>query len=95
MFRVILESDVGVIAEVGQPGNEDLLCQSDESQFPLLSQIDRFSYSCFTDDMVSLLAELARLEGSDEADHIHEVYDLAERCRDAKDTVLTFTPFDE
>ncbi len=93
MIRVILESSAGKVVEIGREGNEAYLCQSDESRFPLLSQLDNCSYDVFDHtDMPQLLTELHDL-APDDFDHIREIISLAVRCRDEPGNVLSFTPF--
>ena len=95
MIRVILESQTGVIAEAGWAGDEEYLCQSDESRFPQLSQVDNVSYTTFAQsDMATLLVELNSL-GSGVDISILEVIALAKRCQKEAATFLSFTPFDE
>jgi hypothetical protein len=93
MIRVILESSAGELAVVGREGNEAILCKSDESLFPLLSQVDTCSYAVFTrNDMPQLLSELNALSPQTN-NHVREVITLACRCSGEPDTVLAFTPF--
>lgn len=93
MIRVILESSAGELAVVGCPGNEAVLCRSNESLFPLLSQVDTSSYAVFSrGDMPQLLSELNFLS-PDADEHVREVIMLARRCNAEIDTILTFTPF--
>lgn len=93
MIRVILESSTGEIAVVGREGNEAVICRSNESLFPLLSQVDTSSYAVFSrGDMPQLLLELNAISPEAQA-HVREVIALACRCSTEPDTVLTFTPF--
>jgi hypothetical protein len=93
MIRVILESASAEIAVVDQNGNEAILCQSNEPRFPLLSQVDTFSYAVFNrDDMPQLLSELETVAMETEND-LGEVISLAQRCLEEAGTTLAYTPF--
>ena len=93
MIRVILESPAGELAVVGHFGNEVFLCQSSETHFPLLSQVDNVSYAVFSRaDMPELLSELKALP-TEAVKCINEVIGLARRCHEEPETMLTFTPF--
>lgn len=101
MITIILENREGMVFHsVSFPGNEQYLIRDEEeTKFPLLSELDEFSYDVFSStDMVELITELRQVrETVAEADqtHIDEIIAMAFRCRDDKTLVLSFTPFDE
>lgn len=92
-IRVIFESPESATEEGGHSGNERYLCQSDESRFPVLSQVDQASYAVFSAaDMNCLLSELDAL-GHESVSERREIARLAARCLNEKGATLTFTPF--
>jgi hypothetical protein len=98
MFTIVLKSPTNErLVAISRPGNDAYLIR-DEIAFPLLGDLDDYSYDVFgSDDMPELIAELRRvkdeLQAPEDVAHVDDIMALAERCAREPGTRLLFTPF--
>jgi hypothetical protein len=99
MFTIILASaSKERLATISKPGNNAYLSR-DEKTFPLLGDVDDYSYCVLgAEDMPELIAELRRvrdeLHAPEDVAHVDDILALAERCAREPGTLLVFTPFE-
>lgn len=98
VFTIILRDQAGrELARRAREGNERYLVR-DQKEFPILSELDMFSYDVFSQaDAAQLHGELLALhrgldEGADR-DHVKDLIELAFRAANTEGATLVFTPF--
>lgn len=98
MFTVIWESaEDEILCGISHPFNENDLVQSPDV-YSMLGNLCLDAYDVFSDQRMStLIVELKRLKedilNKEDLQHIGDIIDLANQCKDHVGSRLIFTPF--
>lgn len=84
------------IASIFKENNVSYLCKEDDAiNFPNLAQVESYDYSVFAkEDMPDIIKELLKVRKSltdlEDQQHVDDIIQLAEKCKNTPNTVLMF-----